>query len=83
MRNSFTQRNSFARMATRCRKRRIDKGVEIMDNTTTQIAAEWIAKFDAAVQREDLVEMERIVTAVSSSPNRPFKREVLRQIGME
>lgn len=52
-----------------------------MDAKTTMIAAEWIAKFDAAVFAEDLAEMERIVGIVSASPNRAFKREVLRQIG--
>lgn len=52
-----------------------------MDKKTEQIAAEWIAKFMAAVEAEDLVEMERIVSVVEASPNRPFRRAVLRQLG--
>lgn len=50
------------------------------DRLTTEIAFEWVAKFDAAVQAEDFAEMQRVVAAVNASPNRPFKREVLRQI---
>lgn len=52
-----------------------------MDAKTSKIAAEWIAKFDAAVQAENFEEMNRIVAAVCASPNRPFRAEVLRQIG--
>ena len=54
-----------------------------MDSTTTQLVAEWIAKYDAAVQREDLVEMTRIMDVCATSPNRPFRREVMRQLGAE
>lgn len=53
-----------------------------MDKKTEQIAAEWIAKYDAAVEREDLTEMQRIVDAVCASPNQPFRRAVLRQLGI-
>lgn len=52
----------------------------MLDEKTKIIAAEWVAKFDAAVQAEDLPEMERIVAAVTGSPNRPFLQEVMRQI---
>jgi hypothetical protein len=52
----------------------------MQDQLTTDIAAFWIAKFDAAVQAEDFAEMQRVVATVEASPNRPFKREVLRQI---
>ena len=54
----------------------------MFDQLTTDVAAEWIAKFDAAVMAEDLPEMERIVATVTASPNRPFAREVLRQLGV-
>ena len=51
-----------------------------MDATTTQLVSEWIAKYDAAVQREDLVEMTSIIEICSTSPNRPFRREVMRKL---
>lgn len=51
-----------------------------MDAKTNEIAAEWIANFDAAVHAENLEEMSRIVDAVCGSPNQPFRAEVLRQI---
>jgi hypothetical protein len=51
-----------------------------MDATTTQLVKEWIAKYDAAVQREDLEEMTRIICVCAESPNRPFRREVMRQL---
>lgn len=54
----------------------------MFDQLTTDVAAEWIAKFDAAVRDENLPEMERIVAAVTASPNRPFAREVLRQLAL-
>lgn len=52
----------------------------MFDQLTVDVASEWIAKFDAAVKAEDLPEMERIVSTVSASPNRPFAREILRQL---
>lgn len=53
----------------------------MFDAKTQQIAAELIAKFDEAMKAENFAEMTRIVDIVCASPNRPFKREVLRQIG--
>ena len=53
-----------------------------MDKLTTKIAAELIAKFDAAVAAGDFEKMQEVVNAVVASPNRPFKREVMRQIGL-
>lgn len=54
----------------------------IMDKKTEQVAAELIAMFDAAVKAEDVTEMERIVGVVCTSPNRPFRAAVMRQIGI-
>ena len=51
------------------------------DKKTEAIAAEWIAKYDEAMMREDLEEMMRIIDTVSSHPNRPFKAAILRQLG--
>lgn len=51
-----------------------------MDAFTTQLVSEWIAKYDAAVQREDFDEMMRIIEICSTSPNRPFRFEVCRQL---
>lgn len=51
-----------------------------MDKKTEAIAAEWIAKYDEAMMREDLAEMMRIIDVVSSHPNRPFKEAILRQL---
>ena len=53
-----------------------------MDAKTAKIAAEWIAKFEAAQNAGDLDGMQAVVDAVCASPNQPFKREVLRQLGM-
>ena len=53
-----------------------------MDSLTTKIAEELIAKFDAAVKAGNFEAMQEVVDAVVSSPNRPFKREVMRQIGL-
>jgi hypothetical protein len=52
----------------------------MIDAKTRQIVAEWVAKYDAAVQREDLPEMIRIISICESSPNRPFKKELQRQL---
>jgi len=52
-----------------------------MDKKTESIAAEWIAKYDEAMMREDLAEMMRIIDVVSSSPNLPLKAAILRQLG--
>lgn len=53
-----------------------------MDKKTQQIAAEWIAAYDAAVANEDLAEMTRIVDAVCASPNRPFRRAICKALGL-
>jgi 3-hydroxyisobutyrate dehydrogenase-like beta-hydroxyacid dehydrogenase len=52
-----------------------------MDELTTKIAKELIEKFDAAVSAGDFAAMQDVVNAVIASPNKPFKKEVLRQIG--
>ena len=58
-----------------------NKGNE-MDKLTTKIAAEVVAMFDAAVSDGDFEKMQEVVNSVVSSPNQPFKREVMRQIGL-
>jgi len=62
------------------RKGRKGWGEIEMDKKTESIAAEWIAKYDEAMMREDLAEMMRIIDVVSSHPNRPFKEAILRQL---
>lgn len=54
----------------------------MIDAKTKQIVAEWVAKYDAAVQAEDFPEMMRIITICESSPNRPFKRELMLQLDL-
>ena len=51
-----------------------------MDKKTTDIVKKWLAKFDAAVAKEDLAEMTRIVDACAASPNQPFQKELLQQL---
>jgi len=51
-----------------------------MDNLTTQIANELIAKFDSAAKNEDFPEMSRVVNLICASPNNPFKQEILRKL---
>lgn len=53
-----------------------------MDALTSKIAAEWIAKFEQAQERGDLEAMNAVVDTVCASPNQPFKREVIRQLGL-
>lgn len=53
---------------------------DMYDKKTTDIAAYWIALFDAAVEAGNLAEMQRVVDVVNASPNRPLKREFLRQL---
>jgi hypothetical protein len=53
-----------------------------MDAKTTKIASELVAMYDAAVNAENLAEMERIVGIVTSCPNRPLKREVMRLLDL-
>jgi hypothetical protein len=55
---------------------------KMIDAKTKQIVAEWVAKYDAAVQAEDFPEMMRIITICESSPNRPFKRELMLQLDL-
>lgn len=50
------------------------------DRMTEEVASNLIAQFMAAVEAEDLPEMERIVEAVCASPNIPFANEILRQL---
>ena len=51
-----------------------------MDKQTKQIAAELIAKYDAAVKAEDLPTMERIVADVCASPNQPLRWAVMKEL---
>jgi hypothetical protein len=53
-----------------------------MDKKTEQIAAEWVAKYDAALAAGDLAEMERIVNAVCASPNQPFRRAMCKALAV-
>jgi hypothetical protein len=52
------------------------------DNLTKEVASDLIKMFDIATKNEDLPEMDRIVNLVCSSPNNPFKHEVMRQLGV-
>lgn len=53
-----------------------------MDAETTAIVAQLIAEYDAAAAAENLAEMSRIVDVCATSPNQPFRKEVLRQLRM-
>lgn len=67
-------------MLARQQKRPERLGETDVDKKTETIAAEWIAKYDEAMMREDLDEMMRIIDVVSSHPNRPLKEAILRQL---
>ena len=58
------------------------QGNEMSDKLTKEVASDLIKMFDVATKNEDLPEMDRIVNIVCSSPNNPFKREILRQLGV-
>lgn len=55
----------------------------MFDKMTSEVAKEWITKFEAAQERGDMPAMNAVVDTVCASPNRPFKLEVLRQLGFE
>lgn len=50
------------------------------DHKTELIVKEWVIKYDAAVKSENYEEMLRIVNICTSSPNKPFKSELLKQL---
>ena len=54
--------------------------MQTLDKKTEQIASELIAKFMAAVEAEDLAEMDRIVSAAASTPNKPLREALMRQL---
>jgi hypothetical protein len=51
-----------------------------MDVFTTTLVSELVAKYDVAVQKEDLNTMMAIIALCCESPNQPFRRELCRQL---
>ena len=54
-----------------------------IDQLTADIAADLIKMFDIATKNEDIMEMNRIMDIASKCPNKPLKREVMRQLTEE
>lgn len=52
-----------------------------VDKKTEELAAVLIARFEAACESGDLVEMEKIAAAAASTPNHPLQEAILRSLG--
>lgn len=46
------------------------------DKKTANLAAYWVARYDAAVAAGDDAELAIALAAINGSPNRPFRAEI-------
>lgn len=54
--------------------------METFDKKTEEIAAAIIAKFDEAMIKSDLAEMQRIAILAASTPNHPLQQALMRHL---